>query len=106
MLPYWSTAAETAKRLVTRPPTHWAQVLENKVKEDSLPYMVPNYGVAYTSPTSVTLGTALSDIVNNARLDYIDGTISRTQLQAAIDQWWRAGGEQVTREMNQLYHAR
>ncbi|MDR0312262.1 MAG: extracellular solute-binding protein [Treponema sp.] len=105
MLPYWNTPAEAAKRLPVRPPTHWAQILEEKVKVDSLPYVVPNYGASYTSPTSVQLGNALTDILNNARLDYIDGTISRTQLLAAIDQWWRAGGEQVTREMNALYRA-
>ena len=105
MLPYWSTPEETAKRLPVRPPTHWANLLEQRVLEESLPYVVPNYGASYTSPTSVELGNSLTDIVNNARLDYIDGTIDKTGLLDAIDRWWRAGGEQVTREMNQLYRA-
>jgi len=105
MLPYWTTPEQTALRLPTRPATHWANLLETRVREESLPFVVANYGASYTSRTSVELGSALTDIVNNARLDYIDGTIDKTGLLDAIDRWWRAGGEQVTREMNQLHRA-
>ena len=33
------------------------------------------------------------------------GEIDDAGLEAAINQWWAAGGEQWTKEINEAYHA-
>ena len=41
----------------------------------------------------------------DAQKAYILGEIDDAGLEEALNRWLTAGGEQVTKEMNELYHA-
>ena len=104
IIPYF-TAEENA-RPVTRPPASTPiTILEQKLYAENIQYCVTNYGASYTSETYVANGTALDTILSEAQLKYIIGEIDEAGLEEQLKTWWTAGGEQVTKEMNDLYHA-
>ena len=105
LLPYWSTPDETEKRIPAEPVTHPVKLLEQQLYEEDKEYVVPNYGAPYTSPTYVASGTELDTLISEARLNYIQGIIDDVGLQEAKEQWKRSGGNDVIKEMNDLYHA-
>ena len=61
----------------------------------------------YTSETYVKdgYGYQLDAILADAQYKYIIGSIDEAGLEEQLKTWWTAGGEQVTKEMNDLYHA-
>lgn len=99
------TAEENARPVIRTPKTTPIYQLEYKLYEEDIPYCVRNYGAGYVSETYSLHGAELSDIIKEAQLKYIMGEIDETALDAAVKQWWTAGGERVTEEMNDLYHA-
>lgn len=99
------TAESNARPVIKAPSTSVITQLENKLYEENIPYCVTNYGISYTSNTYADNGTALDEIIATAQLEYITGEIDEAGLDEAIKRWWSAGGEQVTKEMNDLYHA-
>lgn len=105
LLSYFISPEELEKRLYKEPPETEIRLMEAKVKEDNIPYVVPNYGAPYISQTYKDVGTALDEIISDARTAYIKGEIDDVGLQEAKDQWLRSGGETVIKEMNDLYHA-
>lgn len=105
LLPYWTTEEETAKRLEREPVTMEVQLLEQKLYKDNEQYCIPNYGAPYISQTYVDSGAELDKIISEARLNYIQGIIDDVGLQEAKEQWKRSGGEQVIKEVNELYDA-
>ena len=44
-------------------------------------------------------------MLDDARTQYICGTIDEAGLQAAWDDWYNRGGEDLINEVNELYHA-
>lgn len=104
MIPYFHTEEEISKFLTGAPNTG-LRALEAQLYEDDMEYCIPNYGAPYTSETYVASGADLDKIINDARLDYITGVIDDVGLQEAKDQWLRSGGEDVVKEMNELYRA-
>jgi len=95
------TAEANARPAVTRPATAAINVMEDRLKNVENPkYIVPNEGSGYTSDYYTTNGEALDKIINDARTAYIKGEIDDAGLEAALNQWWTAGGETVTAEMN------
>ena len=104
VIPYF-TAEENA-RPVTRPAASTViTMLEQQLYADNVQYCVPNYGASYSSQFKVDNGTALEEIMSVAWRSYVKGEIDEAGLDAAIQQWWTAGGRVVTQEMNELYHA-
>lgn len=99
------TAPENAASLSLRPDTSAAKLLQEQLYADDVQYCVPNYGLGYTSETYAQQSAALDQIWKDARLAYIKGEIDDAGLEAAIESWKNSGGDQVTKEMNELYHA-
>ena len=104
VIPYF-TAEENARPVTTAPSTSPIKLLENKLYTENIQYCVPNYGASYSSQFKVDNGTALEEIMSVAWRSYVKGEIDEAGLDAAIQQWWTAGGRVVTQEMNELYHA-
>lgn len=104
IIAYW-TAEENARPVSTEAGTSTITRLEQKLYAEDIQYCVPNYGAGYTSDTYVAQGAALDTILSESLVSYIKGEIDDAGLEAAIKQWWTAGGETVTKEMNALYHA-
>lgn len=104
VIPYFHTEEEKAKFLTGAPNTG-LRAIEANLYETDIEYCIPNYGAPYTSDTYVNIGKDLDKIIGDARLDYITGVIDDVGLQESKDQWFRSGGEDVIKEMNELYHA-
>lgn len=101
---YW-TAEENARPVATESGTSTITRLEQKLYAENVQYCVPNYGSGYDSETYVDQGAALDKILTDSLTQYIKGEIDDAGLEAAIKQWWTAGGDKVTSEMNARYHA-
>ena len=104
MLTYF-TAEENAKSVRTAPASSAVAKLEQELYEAGKSYVVTNEGLSYTSKTYQNQGQALEQIIKDAQLAYILGEIDDSGLEEALNRWLSAGGEQVTKEMNELYHA-
>ena len=104
VIPYF-TAEANARPVTTAPASTPITILENELYNENIQYCVTNYGASYTSETYVANGTALDTILSEAQLKYIIGEIDEAGLEEQLKTWWTAGGEQVTKEMNDLYHA-
>lgn len=109
------TAEENARPVTTAPATGAIQLRETELYEADIPLTVPNYGASfYQTKTYANDGAALDAIIygtdqltegsRGCQLAYIMGEIDDAGLEAAINQWWAAGGEQWTKEINEAYH--
>lgn len=74
-----------------------------ELQERDLENAVFNPAAGLVSPTYVTTGTQLDQIIADARIQYIAGQIDEAGLDAAIERWKSSGGDQVTTELNELY---
>ena len=110
------TAEENARPVTKAPASSAIQLREQFLYEDDIQYTVPNYGASFQqTKTYVNDGAALDAIIygtdqtvegsRGCQLAYIMGEIDDAGLEAAISQWWAAGGEQWTKEINEAYHA-
>lgn len=73
------------------------------LQAEDLPNAVYNPAAGLVSPTYTTSGAQLDAIIADARIQYIAGQIDEAGLQAAIDTWRSSGGDDVIKEMNDLY---
>lgn len=75
--------------------------------ERTRPNAVSNPALAYLAgcETYAKYGTDLTNMLDDARTQYICGTIDEAGLQAAWDDWYNRGGEDLINEVNELYHA-
>lgn len=71
-------------------------------KED-LKTAVHNPANALVSETYTTKGPQLDVIIADARVKYIAGQIDLNGLKAEIRRWHTEGGDQIIKEMNELY---
>ncbi|WP_462409460.1 extracellular solute-binding protein [Neobacillus sp. Marseille-QA0830] len=76
---------------------------EAEIQKENEKYVVGNPAAGLISETYSRMGAQLDQIIDDARIKYISGQIDKAGLKAAIDQWRSQGGDQVTKEMNQLY---
>lgn len=60
---------------------------------------------ALTSETNVMMGTTLSQMLEDAHVQYIAGLIDEDGLRAAWDEWSMMGGEAMTAEYTAAYQA-
>lgn len=106
-IPTYFTADANERPVTTAPATSAIRKLEDKLKFDQN-YLVTNLGAGLTSEYYSTngQGEALETIITDARLKYVKGEIDENAFDAAMKQWWTAGGEIITREMNELYKAK
>ncbi len=103
-IPYF-TAAANARPADRDLYTSVITKLEQQLYADDAQYCVPNYGASYTSDTYVAQGADLDKILADAQLQFITGVIDEAGLNEAINTWKKSGGDQVTKEMNDLYQA-
>lgn len=105
VIPYF-TAPENDRPVTVAPPTSVIRQLENQLYADDIQYCVPNYGASYTSETFVkdNTGDTINKQMQEAQLKYIVGEIDEAGLNEAIKTWKAAGGDQITKEMNELFH--
>ncbi len=102
VIPYF-TAEANARPVNRQLATSVITTLEQELYAEDIQYCVANYGAGYTSETYVKSGTDLDTIISDAQLAYIRGEIDESALREAIATWKTAGGDQVTKEMNELY---
>ena len=69
------------------------------------PYAVLNVCAGLASETQVNFGAQLDPIISDAAVQYIAGLIDEAGLKAAWDEWAMMGGDQMTAEYNEAYHA-
>jgi putative aldouronate transport system substrate-binding protein len=102
VIPYF-TAEANARPVSTQVGGTPVTDLEQKLYAEDIQYCVPNYGASYTSYFYMAKGSDLDAIINDAQQAYIRCEIDEAALDAAIQQWWDAGGKTVTQEMNKYF---
>ncbi len=102
------TAPENEREYVVAPSEAPIRVLEEKLYKENLKYLVPNMGLAYESLTPTykveRLIQQLDEMVWDSLTKYVKGELDDAGLEASIEQWNKAGGAQLTKEINELYH--
>ena len=68
-------------------------------------YAVSDPCYPLTSETNVKLGTTLAQKLEDAAVQYIAGIIDEDGLKAVWAEWSAEGGDQITDEYNEAYHA-
>lgn len=68
-------------------------------------YIVANPAEPFISTVYSQKGPQLDNIINDARIKFIVGQIDEAGLQAAFDLWKKSGGDDLVKEMNNLYAA-
>lgn len=104
LLPYFNSEEEAAKVVVAEV-TADVNIRENACYAENNKYLVPNYGTGLVSAKYGEIGADLDKIINDAMWNYIQNIIDETAFDAAIEQWFEAGGQTVIDEMNALYAA-
>ncbi|MBE5949427.1 MAG: extracellular solute-binding protein [Lachnospiraceae bacterium] len=104
IVPYFHNAEEAAKLVSGRADTE-AQQKEAAIYELGKQYIVSDYSLGLESAKYVEVGADLNAILDGALTDYITGVIDDTAYDAAIEQWYGAGGTIVIEEMNAAYDA-
>ena len=101
------TAPANAQTITTAPPTEEIQKREDYLKAWNVDYAIPNLGSGYSAATLEVgeITSAMNTIITEAEIAYIKGEIDENGLDDALSRWLQAGGEQATKEMNELYHA-
>ena len=77
----------------------------NELNIELAPYAVANPCFPFVSETYQAFGTQLDPIISDAAVQYIAGLIDEAGLRAAWADWAAQGGDQVTAEYNEAYHA-
>ncbi len=68
-------------------------------------YIVNDPCHALTSETNTMMGTQLSQMLEDAHVQYIAGIIDEAGLRAAWEEWAMMGGDMMTQEYNAAYQA-
>lgn len=94
---------------VTKPyPEVLSEPLTQAVQDSMDSYagtLYPNLTDIYISQTLVTMGETLSDILKNARMQYVIGEIDLAGWQQAVQDWKNAGGDKAAEELTAAYQA-
>ena len=77
----------------------------NQLNIELAPYAVADPCFPFVSETAVAYGSELNTTLSNAAVQYIGGEIDEAELRAAWDEWAAMGGDQMTAEYNEAYHA-
>ncbi len=105
MISYFQTAEEAAKNIITDPSELSAgRQAEAAIKEENMQYVLPNEGAGFTSPKYVEVGEQLDTMYKDMVRQYILGEIDDTGLEAAVDTWFEAGGQQYIDDIKAEYN--
>ncbi len=97
------TADANARPVERAAATTVIQKQENQLYEDNIQYVVINHGAGLISSVASDKGADLGKIISDAQLAYIKGEITEDGLNEALTRWKTAGGDDMTKEMNDLY---
>jgi putative aldouronate transport system substrate-binding protein len=76
-----------------------------KIQKEAEQYIVSNPAEPFISTVYTQKGQQLDDIINDARIKFIVGQIDEAGLQSAFETWKKSGGDDLVKEMNELYAA-
>ncbi len=77
----------------------------NEINAEYAQYAQVNPCYPLISETNVAYGSMLKQIISDAAVQYIAGEIDEDELKAAWQQWADEGGDMMTQEYNEAYHA-
>ena len=95
---------ENPKALVNRGYTQLRQRYED-LNAELAQYAVANPCYPFVSETYTASGAQLDQILSDAAVQYIAGLIDEAGLRAEWETWAMMGGDAVTQEYNEAYHA-
>jgi len=76
-----------------------------EIQKEAEKYIVANPAEPFISTVYTQKGQQLDDIINDARIKFIVGQIDEAGLKAAFETWKKSGGDDLVKEMNELYAA-
>ncbi|WNQ09507.1 extracellular solute-binding protein [Paenibacillus aurantius] len=76
-----------------------------KIQKEAEKYIVANPAEPFISTVYSQKGQQLDNIVNDARIKFIVGQLDEAGLKAAFETWKKSGGDDLVKEMNELYAA-
>jgi len=76
-----------------------------KIQKEAEQYIVPNPAEPFISTVYSQKGQQLDNIINDARIKFIVGQTDEAGLLSAFETWKKSGGDDLTKEMNELYAA-
>ncbi|CAM3403496.1 extracellular solute-binding protein [Paenibacillus lupini] len=76
-----------------------------EIQKEAEQYIVPNPAEPFISNVYSQKGQQLDNIINDARIKFIVGQTDEAGLQAAFETWKKSGGDDLVKEMNDLYTA-
>jgi putative aldouronate transport system substrate-binding protein len=76
-----------------------------QIQKDAEQYVVPNPTEPFISTVYSQKGQQLDNIINDARIKFIVGQLDEAGLLAAFETWNKSGGDELVKEMNDLYAA-
>lgn len=91
---------EDKSKTVAQTPLRLKQTEVQKANEASI---VVNPAEAFISTVYSQKGAQLDNVINDARIKYIVGQIDEAELKSAFDVWRKTGGDDLVKEMNELY---
>lgn len=80
-------------------------MLKCQDENDKVAVINPAIGYLANSEANAQYGTDIEQIIDDARTQYICGQIDEAGLDEAASNWLKRGGEQVMKEVNDLYQA-
>ena len=75
------------------------------LNREMIPYAVLDPCYPFVSETNMAYGAVLNTILSDAAVQYIAGRITETELRKMWAEWAAMGGDQMTWEYNEAYHA-
>ena len=76
-----------------------------ELQKEAEQYVVPNPAEPFISTVYSQKGQQLDNIINDARIKYIVGQLDEAGLLQAFETWKKSGGDDLVKEMNELYAA-
>ncbi|OPH58385.1 hypothetical protein BC351_23820 [Paenibacillus ferrarius] len=76
-----------------------------KIQKEAEQFVVANPAEPFISSVYSQKGQQLDNVINDARIKFIVGQSDEAALLAAFETWKKSGGDDLVKEMNELYAA-
>ncbi|WP_042203948.1 extracellular solute-binding protein [Paenibacillus camerounensis] len=100
MVPYIPDENAKAAKQIKQTELRNKQTELQKTNEATI---VVNPAEALISTVYTQKGSQLDNVINDARIKFIVGQIDEAGLKSAFDVWRKTGGDELVKEMNELY---
>ncbi|MNZ99155.1 Lipoprotein LipO precursor [compost metagenome] len=81
------------------------RIKQTELQKENEKYIVANPAEPFISKVYTEKGAQLDNILNDARIKFIVGQLDEAGFKAAIELWKKSGGDDLIKEMNELYAA-